>query len=243
MIFKQAHVGNYQPGRTQPIQYIVVHYTANKGDTAQNNLDYFARVKTGTGAHYFVDENEVCQSVKDTDVAWHCGSDHPAHPYCRNANSMGVEMCDSVGAVPAATMARTAALVRELMGRYNIPADHVLRHYDVTGKRCPAPWVDDPGEWAAFKAMLEVTDLTEEQVRQIAREEWAAQEAKRNNAEASSWAVPYIQKAIQAGILTGVEDGAGGLTIASPQGNSTRQEMAAMGVAILEAIRRVMANA
>lgn len=202
MIFKQAHVGNYQPGRTQPIQYIVVHYTANKGDTAQNNLDYFARVKTGTGAHYFVDENEVCQSVKDTDVAWHCGSDHPAHPYCRNANSMGVEMCDSVGAVPAATMARTAALVRELMGRYNIPADHVLRHYDVTGKRCPAPWVDSPREWAAFKAMLEEDDdmLTQEQFNAMA-EAWLAQRGGQPLTQA--WQKNGLEKAVAAGVTDG----------------------------------------
>ena len=202
MIFKQAHVGNYQPGRTQPIQYIVVHYTANKGDTAQNNLDYFARVKTGTGAHYFVDENEVCQSVKDTDVAWHCGSDHPAHPYCRNANSMGVEMCDSVGAVPAATMARTAALVRELMGRYNIPADHVLRHYDVTGKRCPAPWVDSPREWAAFKAMLEEDDdmLTQEQFNAMA-EAWLAQRGGQPLTQA--WQKDGLEKAVAAGVTDG----------------------------------------
>ena len=202
MIFKQAHVGNYQPGRTQPIQYIVVHYTANKGDTAQNNLDYFARVKTGTGAHYFVDENEVCQSVKDTDVAWHCGSDHPAHPYCRNANSMGVEMCDSVGAVPAATMARTAALVRELMGLYNIPADHVLRHYDVTGKRCPAPWVDSPREWAAFKAMLEEDDdmLTQEQFNAMA-EAWLAQRGDQPLTQA--WQKNGLEKAVAAGVTDG----------------------------------------
>ena len=202
MIFKQAHVGNYQPGRTQPIQYIVVHYTANKGDTAQNNLDYFARVKTGTGAHYFVDENEVCQSVKDTDVAWHCGSDHPAHPYCRNANSMGVEMCDSVGAVPAATMARTAALVRELMGRYNIPADHVLRHYDVTGKRGPAPWVDSPREWAAFKAMLEEDDdmLTQEQFNAMA-EAWLAQRGGQPLTQA--WQKNGLEKAVAAGVTDG----------------------------------------
>lgn len=243
MTFKQAHSGNYQKGRTHPIEYIVVHYTANTGDTAQNNLDYFARTKTGTSAHYFVDENEVCQSVQDTDVAWHCGSKNPRHPYCRNANSIGIEMCNSVGGVPEAVRDRTAAFVRQKMKEYGIDSSHVLRHYDVTGKRCPAPWVDAPGEWEKFKTMLEVDDLTEEQVRQIAREEWAAQEAKRNNAAASGWAGPYIQKAIQAGILTGVDDGKGGLTIASPQGNSTRQEMATMGVAILEAVRRAIAGA
>ena len=207
--FQQAHRGNYTPrqGQARTIRYIVVHYTANSGDTAQNNLDYFAREVTGTSAHYFVDRTSVRQSVKDTDVAWHCGSSHPIHPECRNANSIGVEMCDSVGAVPEATRARTAAFVRELMTKYGVPVENVLRHYDVTGKRCPAPWVDQPGEWEKFKTMLEVEDLTEKQVRQIAREEWAAQEAKRNNAEASSWAGPYIQKAILAGILTSPENG------------------------------------
>ncbi len=238
MTFKQAHAGNYSPGRSQPISYIVVHYTGNSGDTAQNNLDYAARAVTKTSAHYYVDEHQVCQSVRDTDTAWHCGSDHPVHPECRNSNSIGVEMCNSLGTVPEATRDRTAAFVRELMRKYGVPPANVLRHFDVTGKRCPAPWVNDPGEWEKFKTMLEVEDLTEEQVRQIAREEWAAQEAKRNNAEASGWAVEYIQRALQAGILAGVDDGKGGKTIARPQGISTREEMATMGVAILEAVKR-----
>lgn len=238
--FKQAHRGNYSPrqGRAREIRYIVVHYTANRGDTAQNNLDYFAREVTGTSAHYFVDETSVRQSVLETDVAWHCGSSHPIHPECRNANSIGVEMCDSVGAVPEATRARTAAFVRELMSRYGVPPERVLRHYDVTGKRCPAPWVDDLGAWAEFKTMLEVEEVTEDQVRAMVREELAAQESRRANAAASDWAVEYIRKAIQAGILAGVEDGKGGLTIARPQGPATREEMATMGVAILEAARQ-----
>ena len=92
------------------------------------------------------------------------------------------------------------------------------------------------------KPYMEAEDLTEEQVRTIVREEWAAQEAKRNNAEASGWAVEYIQRAIQAGILTGVDDGKGGLTIASPQGPAIRQEMAAMGVAILEAVKKELGS-
>lgn len=244
--FKQAARGNYSPGRAGPVRYIVVHYTANRGDTAENNAVYFAREWTGTSAHYFVDEGTIWQSVREEDTAYHCGSIHPKHPECRNYNSIGVEMCNSAGGVPEATRARTAALVRELMSRYGIDSSHVLRHYDVTGKRCPAPWVDAPGEWEKFKAMLsepEVMDLTEEQVRKIVREEWAALETQRATAAASSWAVPYIQKALQAGILDGVDDGKGGLTIAAPQGGATRQEMATMGVAILEAGRRAAAGA
>ena len=223
MTFKQARRGNYSPGRTQPIEYIVVHYTGISGDTAQNNLDYFARTKTGTSAHYFVDENEVCQSVRDTDVAWHCGSKNPRHPYCRNANSIGVEMCNSLNGVPEATKERTAALVRELMDQYDIPADHVLRHFDVTGKKCPAPWVDRPEEWDDFKKMLEVEEVTQDQFNRM-METYLSQ---RNEKPADDWAKPYIQDAIDAGVMTDV-----GGTIERPQGFITRQEMAVVAAAL-----------
>ena len=219
MTFKQAARGNYSPGRTSPISYIVIHYTANSGDTAQNNLDYFARTKTGTSAHYFVDENEVCQSVKDMDVAWHCGRSDGQykHPYCRNSNSIGIEMCNSLKAVPEAVKQRTADFVRELMSRYGVPVQNVLRHYDVTGKRCPAPWVDDPQAWMDFKALLEVEELTQEQFDSMMDNYLA----RRNAKPADDWAKPYIQEAIDAGVMTDV-----GGTIASPKGFVTRQELA-----------------
>lgn len=224
MTFKQAHTGNYQKGRTQPIEYIVVHYTANTGDTAQNNLDYFARAKTGTSAHYFVDENEVCQSVQDTDTAWHCGSNNPRHPYCRNANSIGVEMCNSVGGVPEAVRDRTADFVRQKMKEYGIDSSHVLRHYDVTGKRCPAPWVDNPTEWMEFKKMLEEDDdMSYEQFSQYMDRYLTERNAK----PADDWAKPYIQDAIDAGAMTDV-----GGTIERPQGFITRQEMAVVAAAL-----------
>ena len=224
MTFKQAHSGNYQKVRTQPIEYIVVHYTANKGDTAKNNVDYFARTVTGTSAHYFVDENEVCQSVQDTDVAWHCGSKNPRHPYCRNANSIGVEMCNSVGSVPEAVRDRTADFVRQKMKEYGIDSSHVLRHYDVTGKRCPAPWVDNPAEWMEFKKMLEEDDdMSYEQFEQYMNRYLTERNAK----PADDWAKPYIQDAIDAGAMTDV-----GGTIERPQGFITRQEMAVVAAAL-----------
>lgn len=47
---------------------------------------------------------------------------------------------------------------------YNIPAENVVRHYDVTGKWCPRPWMGDDmnayygtsgnEQWARFKARL-----------------------------------------------------------------------------------------
>ena len=224
MTFKQAHSGNYQPGRTQPIEYIVVHYTANKGDTAKNNVDYFARTVTGTSAHYFVDRNAVMQSVDEGDTAWHCGSDHPRHPYCRNSNSIGIEMCDSVDGVPDDVKSLTVSLVQELMSRYGLDSSHVLRHYDVTGKRCPAPWVDNPAEWMEFKTMLEEDDdMSYEQFEQYMNRYLTERNAK----PADAWAKPYIQEAIDAGAMSEV-----GGSIASPKGFITRQEVAVVAAAL-----------
>ena len=56
-------------GQPRAIKYIVIHYTANKGDTALNNAKYFENVNRNSSAHYFVDENEIYQIVEDNDIS------------------------------------------------------------------------------------------------------------------------------------------------------------------------------
>ena len=43
------------------------------------------------------------------------------------------------------------------MKKYGIPASNVIRHYDVTGKVCPEPYVRDTAAWNTFKASLTAT--------------------------------------------------------------------------------------
>lgn len=43
MEFVACNADNYSAGRMQPVRYIVMHYTANNGDTANNNCDYYHR--------------------------------------------------------------------------------------------------------------------------------------------------------------------------------------------------------
>ena len=169
MEFVSCDPSNYRAGRTQPVRYIVMHYTANNGDTAKNNCDYYHRVGgLQASAHYFVDEHGAMQSVREGDTAWHCGARAYWHPECRNANSIGIEMCSRKRAdgsyyILPETVANAAALAREIMQRYGIDTDHVLRHYDVTGKHCPMPWVDDPAQWTAFKDTLTLGRTNEEE--------------------------------------------------------------------------------
>ena len=94
--FKEARAENFRAASRRPsdICYLVIHFTANDGDSAKNNADYFAREAPGASAHFFVDEREIWQSVQEKDIAWHCGTRGMYfHPYCRNANSLGVELC------------------------------------------------------------------------------------------------------------------------------------------------------
>ncbi len=106
------------------ITYLVIHYTGNEGDTASGNANYFANDDVGTSAHYFVDETDIYQSVSDEDIAWHCGKDYSGGTAaywgkCKNANSIGVEICmlDKSGAVRQGSIDHAAELVRYLMDK------------------------------------------------------------------------------------------------------------------------------
>lgn len=150
-----ANRANYGDARSlTSIKYIVIHYTANDGDTDENNGTYFRNNAIETSAHYFVDSDSITQSVPDDYVAWHCGAIIYNHAKCRNSNSIGVEICDDVknGVIypSAKTIANTIELVELLMKKYNIPKANVIRHYDVTGKICPAYWCgskDKDNKW------------------------------------------------------------------------------------------------
>ena len=148
------------------IKYIVIHYVGATGG-AEANCRYYAGQYVGASAHYYVDfDGSIWQSVEDGDIAWHCGAKSYVHPECRNSNSIGVELCVRNSGSNAAdsrdwyfedaTVQAAIRLTRELMAKYNVPADHVIRHYDVTGKICPNPFVYNHTvhTWDAFKAAL-----------------------------------------------------------------------------------------
>jgi N-acetylmuramoyl-L-alanine amidase CwlA len=59
-----------------------------------------------------------------------------------------------------AAVANAKALVKQLMQTYGIDRDHVIRHYDVTGKLCPGitGWNADSGDESKWNGFL--TSLT-----------------------------------------------------------------------------------
>ena len=162
-----ANKSNYGGKRDlATIKYIVAHYTSNDGDTDENNGKYFANNIVKASAHYFVDDDSVTQSVPDDYVAWSVGGNKynncsttgggKLHGKCTNANSISVELCDDVknGVVypSAKTIENAIELIKGLMKKYNIPASNVIRHFDVTGKSCPAYWCGTPEKDAKWKS-------------------------------------------------------------------------------------------
>lgn len=186
-ITKMLTTYNYSSATNRQIKYIVIHYFGALG-TAKNTATYFANAYRGASAHYCVDESSIYQCVEDKNISWHCGGDYYYHDECRNSNSIGIEVrplkvssktlnaSDKDWYFTEKTIQNTVDLVKMLMKKYNVPLKNVIRHYDVTHKWCPRPFMGTDtntyykttGEiqWSKFKARLkeEEIDMTKEEV-------------------------------------------------------------------------------
>ena len=153
-IIKNLTTKNYTSANKRTISYIVIHWVGSVS-SAYNNTVYFKSSYRGSSAHYFVDDDSIYQCVEDGNIAWHCGTSGTYyHKYARNSNSIGIEMClDKANSISEKTIEKTGILVRYLMDLYNIPAENVIRHYDVTHKKCPGIYVDN-AKWNTLHKKL-----------------------------------------------------------------------------------------
>ena len=147
------------------IRAVVMHYTANSGQmaTAKGNARYFEGGSEGrkASAHYVVDEGNVAYECVPLDtVAWSVGDGNrgPYGKLVNNYNSVSIEMVSHTDAagryyIPMETQRHAAELYAQLL-RQLPNVKYVVRHYDVSLKRCPAPMIDEAA-WAKFKTLLE----------------------------------------------------------------------------------------
>lgn len=157
------------------IEFIVVHYL---GVPNADNPNLYGG---GYGGHYNIKRDGSVYKAADpkTAVVWHCGGGlqgsggHSFHGICTNFNSIGIEcgVCYTDTSVKDAsgdsdqwyftteTQESLVWLVSKLMDEYGISLDHVIRHYDVTGKICPNPYVKNnklrtSWTWEEFRSRL-----------------------------------------------------------------------------------------
>ncbi|MDI3410013.1 N-acetylmuramoyl-L-alanine amidase [Bacillus sonorensis] len=150
-----------RPGlKLSGVKGIVMHWTATPGASALNERNYFngtcIAAERYASAHYFVDRKEAQQIIPENEVAYHAHDQNRCYVSFlkpnANTKAIGVEMCvEKNGKIHSETVQNAAELVADLCKRYGLSTDRIVRHYDVTNKNCPAPWVSDSSQLTAFR--------------------------------------------------------------------------------------------
>ena len=142
-----------RPGTKSSPKRICVHYTGDCGASAARLAQFWKNVAAGkfpdkpnswTSAQYIVGlDGEVIRCVPDGEIAYAAAN--------QNAYTIHIEVCykQKSGRFEEKSVEALGELVRSLMTKYKIPAAKVVRHYDLTGKYCPAYYVDE-NRWAAL---------------------------------------------------------------------------------------------
>lgn len=169
--------GEYlQPG---PVKAIIAHWTANenRGANAMANRNYFNNGAPGPGgklraasAHYCVDSERVVQCLPDHEIGFHVG-DRPQGRYTDTGNrirgkkptpnyyTVGFEMCVNADGDFSQMRGRAISLAARLLFTHALQITDLYRHWDITGKPCPAFYVpvgakkyENAAAWVGFCA-------------------------------------------------------------------------------------------
>lgn len=135
------------------VLYIVVHDTgnSNRGAGAMAHKNYVATNKRGASAHYFVDDSGIVQFVGDSRSAGAVG-DGKGRFGITNRNSISIEMCINSDGDYDKMYFNTVELVKNLMVKFKVPIDRVVRHYDASRKSCPNHMkANNWAKWWKFK--------------------------------------------------------------------------------------------
>jgi N-acetylmuramoyl-L-alanine amidase CwlA len=148
-----------RPMKKMTPQGCIIHYVGNPNRTAIGNRNYFESSGVAS-AHYVVGlEGEILRCIPDDETAWHAGKSYsPKYTQMAKTNNnrfIGIEVCHPLpdGKFKDVTRSALIELCVELCKKHGFnPNDDIIRHYDCTGKCCPAYYVNNPDEWKRLKA-------------------------------------------------------------------------------------------
>lgn len=150
----------------EQINGLVIHYTANPGTSAQQNHDYFEGLKdskiTKASSHFIIGiDGEIIQCIPSSEIAYASNE--------RNADTLSIECChmDETGEFSKETYDSLVHLTAWLCGKFDFTTEEIIRHYDVTGKKCPLYYVEHEEAWEQFlldvQAYIEKYGVEEEE--------------------------------------------------------------------------------
>jgi N-acetylmuramoyl-L-alanine amidase len=171
---------NARPGTKITPRGLVIHWTANegKGANAVANRNYFNKPTTEASAHYIVDDKQIVRCLPENEMAYHVGAKQYKREAVAKLSSypnnctIGIEMCVNADGNFQETYRRTVELAADILKRYGWGVDRLWRHFDITGKNCPAYFVSDDfarkytgltaaQAWAKFKDDVQKNLVTE----------------------------------------------------------------------------------
>ena len=143
------------PGLTYTPSRIVIHYTGDKGATADQLSKFYNNTASGmfknsknpinTSCNYIIGwDGKIIQKALDNQMTYSVTN--------HNIGTIAIEVCYNTdnGKFSDAAIKSLTELVPSLMSKYNIGESNVLRHYDLTGKHCPIYYVDNK-KWVELK--------------------------------------------------------------------------------------------
>ena len=157
-----TNYGNYdlanRPAALPDPRYIVIH---NAEGTYAGTVNVFRDPHFGASTHYVIrsSDGHIAQMVENKNVGWHAGN------WYVNGHAIGIEhegyAIDGATWYTESMYQASAALVRYLAARYNIPLDraHIIGHDDIPGPtsayQAGMHW--DPGpfwDWAHYMRLM-----------------------------------------------------------------------------------------
>ena len=172
---RYGHRGNNK------IAWIIVHYTGDRWSQgrAQKTADAMQTWKRTVSTHYLVGDDAIYQCVEERNAAWHCPYEKTNKCAACNGMAIGVDLVEHKRNTKSNSVNDRdwyftdkvindgAQLVAKLADKYNIPMNHIVRHFDVTGKWCPRPFIGkdvnevtgETGEYAWQKFLIKVESI------------------------------------------------------------------------------------
>lgn len=129
---------------------IVIHYNGVGGVSAKELAQCLINNNAnGVSANYVVDDKDIIKTISSRCMSYGVTG--------HNDHIINIEVChkDSAGRFELGAIKNLADLVPRLMRAYDIDSEHVVRHYDLTRKKCPAYYAgENNAEWDILHKLI-----------------------------------------------------------------------------------------
>ena len=139
----------YKPERKLTPWSVTIHNPGEARAETYARATWNQNMKTAR-VHYYVDDREAWQLLREDETGWHAGDGHRAGG--GNLTSLAVEICMGKAVDdPAGAERNGARLTAVLLARHGLGVDRVYPHSHWASKNCPR---DILGHWSRFVAQV-----------------------------------------------------------------------------------------